>query len=249
MRDPEPESDPTRFLDGWRAPVKLPDAAPNLSGLPTATPSLSAERLQRLRDRGYAMQDVEDVELPASPPPAVPAWAEIQQSLTRAAEQARPPALRPAADPRVLSRWQPLAWSGRLRKIAEVSAEVVQTPQGPVVENRPPGWLFAIWPPQRLESPLLGRWPEHVGLVEADDVSHVQSAMLAALPPEARLWLSDLDIDWALIAEIELHQDPNLRSSITNTLRQLVQAEREAAFAKVNQDYERVRGAIRRKPR
>jgi hypothetical protein len=68
MRDSEPQADPTRFLDGWRAPVKAPDEAPLVTGLASLTPSLSAERLQRLRDRGYAMQDVQDVELPASPP-------------------------------------------------------------------------------------------------------------------------------------------------------------------------------------
>lgn len=222
---------------------------PRITELPNSPPTLSAERLQRLRDRGYAMQDVEDVELPVSPPPAAPAWAEIQQSLTRAAEQARPPSLRPAADPRLLARWQPRAWTGRLRKVADVSAEVVQTAQGPLVENRAAAWLFALWPPQRLESPLLGRWPAQIGLVEADDAPHAQAAMLASVPPEAPLWVADLEIDWSLVAEILLHQDPSLRPGLANTLRALIQQEREAAFALINQAYERVGGTVRRKPR
>lgn len=249
MRDSEPQADPTRFLDGWRAPVKSLGEAPLVTGLASLTPSLSAERLQRLRDRGYAMQDVEDVELPASPPPAEPAWAEIQQSLTRAAEQARPPALRAASDPRLLARWQPRAWTGRLRKIAEVSAEVVQTAEGPLVENRAAAWLFAIWPPQRLESPLLGRWPTQVGLVEADDAPLAQAAMLATVPPDAPLWVADLEIDWGLVAEILLHQDASLRQGLSGSLKDLIQSEREAAYAQINQAYERAGRTIRRKPR
>lgn len=249
MRDSEPQADPTRFLDGWRAPVNAPGEAPHVTGLASLTPSLSAERLQRLRDRGYAMQDVEDVELPTSPPPPEPAWAEIQQSLARAANQARPPALRPATDPRLLGRWQPRAWTGRLRKIAEVSAEVVQTPQGPLVENRAAAWLFALWPPQRLDAPLLGRWPAQVGLIEADDAPLAQLAMLAAVPPDAPLWVADLDIDWGLVAEILLHQDASLRQGLSSTLKNLIQSEREAAYAQINQAYARAGHTIQRKPR
>ncbi len=219
--------DPTHALDGWRVPAPAPLQDLELHHLLKAGGSgLDEAKKARLKARGYTMQDVEDIELRDVRPPAVFEPPRIDL-----------PTMRPAHDPRLLSAWQPHAWTALARRLRGATAEVVQTPHGPLVENHSPQWLCALWPPQRLEAPLLGRWPEMAALVSAETAFGALHQLLAELPGGAQLWSADLDGDWALVAELVLHQDTALGASQAQALRALIEAERNASFARLNDSY------------
>ncbi len=244
--------DPTHFLDGWRAPARA--AAPELPRLHTGASAakLAPERLARLRERGYEMTDVEDVELVEIQPPRASAAAPLDTAslgaaLARAAAQAGP--TREPDEPRLLARWQPAAWIVQARRLCGATAEVVQGPSGPLVENRAPQWLLALWPPQRLDAPLLGRWPQAAALVEADDARAGARFLIPGLPAEACLWLADLEADWALVAELVLHHEPALRRAQAQALRDLLEAEQAARFVRLNDGFALSGRWVQRRPR
>jgi len=221
--------DPAHVLDGWRAPV--PDSAPlelDLGRLLDAGhATLDDAKKARLQARGYAMQDVEDIELPHVPPPA-PAGDMPQINL---------PVPRAPRSAQLLTSWQPQAWTALVRRVRGATAEILQAPHGPVVENHAPQWLCALWRPQRLEAPVLGRWPELAALMSAETAHGALHQLLPQLPPETLLWPAELDVDWALIAELVLHQDARLRPTQAQALRELAEAERGKTFARLNDGY------------
>lgn len=148
--------------------------------------------------------------------------------------------LRRASHPRVLTAWQPGAWTGAVRQVFDSTTEFIKSADGsPTVETYPPHRLLLLWPPQRLDAPLLGRWPQAVRLsaVPADAAAET---LLADLPAETLLWLhpGTHDVDWALAAEIVLHHEPALRPFQIDGLRQFIEAERAASFARLNADYQ-----------
>jgi hypothetical protein len=217
--------DPSRVLDGWRAPAPAPvelDLA-FVSGRVT----LDGAKKARLQARGYAMQDVQDIELPHVE--LLPPFSDVPRAALPGPQGPRPAQL--------LQAWQPRAWTAQARRVRGPGAEVVQSPHGPLVEHQAPQWLCALWPPQRLEAPVLGRWPEFAALLSAETLAGALQQLLAPLPPEALVWSAELEVDWALIAEVVLHQDARLRPAQTQALRELVEAERGAAFARVNSGY------------
>lgn len=231
MAGPASETqDPTRVLDGWRAPAPTPLQDLELHRLLQAGGAgLDEAKKARMKARGYQIQDVEDIELrEILPPPAVVVVPVLDL----------PPA-RPAADARLLTQWQPQAWTALARRVRGASAEVVQTPQGPLVENHAPQWLCALWPPQRLDAPLLGRWPEMAALVGAETLFGALHQLLAELPAEALVWPGELETDWGLVAELVLHHDAGLRAAHAQALRELVEAERGKSFARLNDAYVR----------
>jgi len=225
---PTPDDfDPAHVLDGWRAPAPAPLDLDVGRLLAAGRATLDEVKKARLQARGYAMQDIEDIELPQLPPP--PPLNDIPQVQLPA---------RPAqGDARLLAGWQPNSWTALVRRVRGASAEVVQAARGPVVENHAPQWLCALWPPQRLDAPLLGRWPELATLVAAETAFGALHQLQAQLPPDALLWPAELAVDWALIAEIVLHQDARLRPTQSQALRELAEAERGATFARLNDGY------------
>ena len=98
--------------------------------------------------------------------------------------------------------------------------------------------LLLLWPPQRLDAPTPGRWPQQVKLsaVPADQAAE---ALVGLLPEPELLWINPAggQIDWALAAEIVLHHDSALRPFQRNGLRDFIAAERETTFARLNADY------------
>ena len=219
--------DPARVLDGWRAPAPAPIDLELGRLLDAGRVNIDEAKKARWKARGYDMQDIEDIDLAevAAPPP-----------------RADPPDLdltprRPQVNARLLTVWQPLAWTALTRPVRGATAEILQTPQGPHVENLPPQWLCALWAPQRVDAPLLGRWPELAALVSAETAFGALHQLLAEVPPEAVLWSAELDVDWALVADLVLHQDTRLRQAQVQALRELAQAERDAAFARLNDGY------------
>ena len=219
--------DPVHALDGWRAPAPPPLDLELGRLLDTGQATLDEAKKARLQARGYAMQDVEDIELPAiEPPPPISDVPPVHL-----------PTMRARRSPQLLTSWQPQAWTALVRRVRGATAEVVQAPRGPVVENHAPQWLCALWRPQRLETPVLGRWPEMATLVAAETAFGALHQLLPQLPPDALLWSTELDVDWALIAELVLHQDARLRATQSQALRELAEAERGKTFARLNDGY------------
>lgn len=140
------------------------------------------------------------------------------------------------SDPRLLAHWQAEAWTALALQIAGASEELLQTPAGVRVESHAPQWLCAIWPPRPEDAPL-GRWPELASLVAAETGAAALQQLLAELPDEAPLWLTDLEADWDLVAELVLHQDTGLRPSQAKALQELSERERNARLARLSEAY------------
>ena len=244
----KPDFDPTHLLDGWkpvtdaaRPALDLHHLLDGLRSAPPAEAMADPARLARLKKRGFSMDDIEDVtlpeiNLPTIPPPAALDEVGLGLVLRAAANMAQPP--RPAQDPRLLPGWQPGCWIGAACQALAASSELVSTPDGPVFDSHPPQWLAAMWPPQGLDAPLLGRWPAQALLAGAPDPSVAAHALLPGLPATALLWLADLDVDWALIAELVLHHDAGLKPWQVGALRTFVEAQKLATFERLNGDYE-----------
>ena len=244
--------DPTRVLDGWRpdagldgrkADRSLPQAEEVQPRRPNVRPDPETGRLPQglnlnvpTRYSKWDTSDVTDVDAVWKP----------SDFVARAAEQApvesdwQPGAIstnvRKPAHPRVLSAWKPGAWIGAMKSVFDSVARVVGTPQGPVVDTYPPHVLLALWAPQSMVAPFLGRWPLRALLspVQPDDAAE---ELLRWLPPEAELWLGDHDIDWGLVGEAVLLHEPGLRDFQLKELRAFVDAERQATWEHVNKAY------------
>ncbi len=160
---------------------------------------------------------------------AEPAWQPNLQSLR----------LRRQVDPRLLATWQAGAWTGAVREVMQPTTEFVTTPTGTAVESYPPHRLLLLWSPQRIDQPQPGRWPQQV-LLSAVPADQSAPALLALVPGAAPLWINPAaqDVDWALAAEIVLLHQPALRPFQTNGLRAFIESEREARFARLNNDYQ-----------
>lgn len=207
--------------------VALPDVpAPP----PVDTAGLDAT-LRQASARASAQFSAEDLAGQA------PAWQPDLQALQ----------LRRARHPRLLGTWQPGAWTGAVREVMAPATEFVTTASGTAVESYPPHRLLLLWPPQRLDAPLLGRWPQQVQL-SALPADQAAEALLAGVPGDAPLWLHPTlrDIDWALAAEIVLTHEPQLRPFQAAGLRSFIEAEREASFAALNRFYQQAPGGARR---
>lgn len=226
MAQPD-DFDPARVLDGWRPPAPAPVDLDLGRLLDSGRAAIDEAKKARLQARGYAMGDVQDVDLPTVAP--LPPVNDIPPLNL--------PATRSRADARVLERWHPGAWTALARRVRGASSEVVQTPRGPQVENHAPQWLCALWPPQGLDVPLLGRWPELAMLVSAETAFGALHQLLPSLPPGASLWPATLEVDWALLADLVRHQDARLRPAQAQALRELAEAERSASFARLNDGY------------
>ena len=239
--------------------VELPRPSPRRSDAPELNlpeVDLRAEQLQAAR--------VPEVDLPSLAAPLPPSDDDMTGAVRQASELAASqhsaeqaaqstPAwqpdlsalqLRRAVDPRLLSNWQPGAWIGAVRQVFEGTTEFLNTYDGsPTVQIWPPHRLLLLWPPQGLDKPLLGRWPQQLRL-SAVPQDEAADALLAALAPEAKLWLhgSAQDIDWALAAEIVLHHEAGLRPFQAEGLRAFIAAERDASYSRLNQAYQSAEG-------
>ncbi|CAN5210427.1 hypothetical protein BH11PSE10_BH11PSE10_16610 [soil metagenome] len=250
MNQPDkPDFDPTHLLDGWKpadAAASRPalDLDHLLDGLrpePASEALADPLRLARLKKRGFAMDDVEDVEVPEIRLPPVEAPPPLDEiglgrALRAASALSRPAA--PELDARLRSGWEPGCAIGVARLALAASTELIQTADGPLLDSHPPQWLVAAWPPQGPGTPPLGRWPEQALLVTAQDRSSAAQALLPGLPAEGPLWLAELDVDWALIAELVLHHDASLKPFQLKALRALGEAEKLSTFERLNRDYE-----------
>ncbi len=249
----DPPIDPTRVLDGWK-PGGSRDTAPRDLKLPLV------EQLQPQR-RAPSQPDPEHSRLPQDLDLNVPTkyskWDTSDVTdvdsvwkpadfVARAGQESAlesdwqpgqiTTSLRKPAVPGVLTTWKPGAWIGAVKSVFDSVARVVNTPQGPVVDTYPPHVLLALWPPQTVDAPFLDRWPlrVHLSAVQPEDAG---AELLKYMPPQAELWLSEHDIDWALAGEAVLLHEPDLRDFQLKELRAFVEAERQATWERVNKAY------------
>lgn len=277
MSDPSNNFDPDDVLKGWRAPAPRSSPAPDLDDLFGAvaknarshdvqrvdTPSIDMPQVEILD--AVEVSDLDGIGLNA----AASARADALETLERVDDiefTELTAVVERYAHPQVLQAWQPGAWIGAVRLVCEAVTSIVQTDAGPVVETYPPQFVFALWPPQELNAPLLGRWPMRVGLTAAD-ADHAADGLVALMPPQGRLWLSaanskatakpnakpsarssaragsDIaadvaaEVDWALIGQLVLHHDAGLADHLLAALREFIDAEQAATFARVNDGF------------
>ena len=233
------------------APPESPPEPPPIEDLPTPPPPAEAEMAFELDFSAPpppatidtptldfraappavldAQQLLDDITLPDVPPPPAAVEAPVLD-LPAPAAPAEP-------DPRLLAQWRPQAWVAQVRRIAEAGVEVQQGAQGLRVENLSPQWLCALWPPLG-DAPLLARWPDLATVVGADTADAALHLLLPELPAQAELWRADKrDADWALLADLVLHQHTGLTAGQTRGLRALAEAERGANLRHMSHDY------------
>jgi hypothetical protein len=181
---------------------------------------------------------------------AAAARAEAIEWVERAGDPAmrEAPTFEPVRHPRLAAAWQPGVWLFASRQLNDGDTRVVQTPHGPVIETLPPLHLVALWAPQRLDQPLLPRWPLRAALVAAEERTPVE-AVLAWLPADAGdaplcLLHADADdpgaphpADWALIADLVRHHDAGLKPQQLELLAALIESEQAANFERLNAAY------------
>lgn len=139
----------------------------------------------------------------------------------------------PGADPqRLLRDWMPGAWIGAVKLAFDAVTELSSGPQGDVVENHPPHWLVALWPPQSLQQPFLRRWPQKVLLQPAEQEPQAVLTLLRELSERERLWVLNEDLDWALLAEIVLQVEA-LQGYQRGELQRFVESERAAMRGRI----------------
>lgn len=237
--------DPTHALDGWRAPAPAPLDLSLQSLQPARSmPAADPKKQAWLKQHGFEMTDVEDVEVREPAPAPHPRSVVPEVALPPVAPMPRfavPPPLdrppsAPALDPRLLAQWQPAAWQGLTRRLSGAAAEVCPTGDRLQVEHRAAQWLCAAWPPQPLASPR-DRWPAFAALVEADSEVLAWTSLLGELPAEAPLWLCPDAADWGLVAELLLAQDPSLRPPQQAQLQALADDERRVHRTRLSQGY------------
>src|SRR5436309_13997839 len=92
--------------------------------------------------------------------------------------------------PRLAKRYSPGHWVGGIRKAFGPVSEVVEGPNGFVIESHPPHYLLVLWQPLEPDALLLPRWPAKVSIAEPDAAAAVRE-LLVEVPEGERLWLTE----------------------------------------------------------
>lgn len=182
------------------------------------------------------VREARDAPPPDWQPQAAGAEAAIATDRVDDAWQPGAVVVSPRSDPRVIEQWQPGAWVGAVKRVFGAVTDIVSTPNGPVVDVFPPHVLLALWTPQTLTSPFVARFPLRVCLSAAEP-EDAGRELLACMPPQALLWMTTPDIDWAFVADLVLHHDKDLRPFQVRELKAFIDAEREAAYTRLNRGY------------
>jgi hypothetical protein len=150
---------------------------------------------------------------------------------------------------RCVKGWQPGVWVGAMRRVFGPVSELLSAEDMPpeagdakalqrhqTIEQHPAHQLIVLWRPQSLQRPFLSRWPLLVQLTPQQD-EHAVGELLSHLPQEARLWVSDHEVDWALMAEIVMLSESALAPWQHRELAQFIQRERAATATSITAHY------------
>ena len=249
MKIAEEDFDPTRVLDGWRPPS---DAAPGELDLgvifgATRRATLSEAQLERLRQRGIAAEAVEDVGFAESQSDALPVHGDFVDTVRGADEIDDAGSLAATPNPRLPVDWRPGCWIAVARCLQPPGTLVSHAAADLRVRDVGAQWLVAVWPPQRLDAPLLGRWPQALRVVAAPDEAGAVAALLPIVPPGARLWRAELDVDWGLLAALVAQSDAELAIGLRRALAALAERERVERESRMLGGYACVDGLITRR--
>ncbi len=140
---------------------------------------------------------------------------------------------------RLAHAWQPEVWVGAVRRafgpVADV-ADLAGQEDANTIDSRPAQWLIALWGPQTLHQPFLPRLPFMVQLTSRMH-SDAIAELLRHVPAMRLMWLTDSDIDWALMGEIVLLSEPSLRTWQQRELARFIRAERDALAHAISTGY------------
>ena len=191
MKIAEEDFDPTRVLDGWQPPSDAASRDVDLGVIFGATrrATLEGDQIERLRRRGVAVDAIEDIGFADSPGAAddfvdtVSAADEVVDVEARVIDAPPSAPVRPGVlQSSVLKDWRPGCWIAAVRCLQPSGTLVCSTPAGPRAQDVHAQWLVAVWPPQRLDAPLLSRWPHALRVVTALDESGAAAALLPGVP-------------------------------------------------------------------
>jgi hypothetical protein len=140
---------------------------------------------------------------------------------------------------RVIRDYRPGAWVGSVRRAFGPVAHLPEDGDGAaegVIDSHPPHYLLALWQPLPPDRPFLPRWPMKVSLAAPDARAAIHE-MLAEVPPNETLWLTDQPLDWVLMAEIVMLCEEGLQPYQFRGLGEFIEAERQATRAAVSVHY------------
>jgi hypothetical protein len=253
MSSKNSDDDLTRVLDGWSADagrVKTPaqtelpladevDAQVQRAARPDPARSRLPDDLDLnvpTRFSKWDNRDVTDVDAVLKPIEAVARSSYGDLDAAPWQPGALSTSVRKPPVPGVLDAWKPGCWIGAAKNVFGAVASVVSSAQGPVVDTYAPHVLLALWPPQNMQQPFLARWPQRV-LLSAVPAEDAGAELLKFLPPGAEVWVTEPDIDWALLGEAVLLHEPGLRDFQLKELRAFVDAEKLAHWERLNKAY------------
>lgn len=133
---------------------------------------------------------------------------------------------------RLARQHQPGVWIGGLRLAFQSVAEVVDGR----IEHYPPHYLIALWEPLTTDKPFLPRWPA-VAAIASPDSNRALRELVGHLPAGAKVWLSDQELDWALVADIVLRTDRNLQTYHQRELSRLIDGLRSQDLQTITRTY------------
>lgn len=137
---------------------------------------------------------------------------------------------------RLVQRYRPGAWIGGVHKAFGPVSEAEGPDEDDALEAHPAHYLAVLWKPPHLGVPFLPRWPFKVVLV-APDAAAAVGDLLDEIPMADRLWLTDQQIDWVLMARIVALTEPGLARYQREGLRRLLRNEDRATLAAIRLHY------------
>ncbi|PPE71385.1 hypothetical protein IS481_05170 [Caldimonas thermodepolymerans] len=136
------------------------------------------------------------------------------------------------ASRRLRADYQPGLWIGAIRP-AFGAGEVEQDGR---IERYPPHYLVALWPPLPAAHPVLPRWPA-VAAIASPDGQAALLELMRHVPADARVWLADEAVDWALVADIVRLSDRHLAPYHHRELERFIAARRAEDAARIRAEY------------
>lgn len=143
--------------------------------------------------------------------------------------------------------WEPGTWIGAVKRAFGPVAEMVGSAEGVLIDSHPPHSLLALWKPPKspMQPPFLRRFPWMVSIT-AGDTDAAVAELLRELPPGVRLFLTQHEIDWALMAEIVMLSEENLAPYHYRELESFAEQQRADTLAAISASYTRDESSLRK---
>jgi hypothetical protein len=141
-------------------------------------------------------------------------------------------------DPSIIDRlardYRDGVWIGSVRRVFGPISEIDEETGD--FDTRPPHFLIVNWRPLRRGQASLPRWPRKAMLVAPDATAAVRE-LLRDVPETDKLWLTEQEIDWGLVADIVMLSESQLRPYQMRGLQEFVERERELTLSSIRSLY------------